>query len=209
MEVKVCGITNLDDARVALEAGADYLGFVFYAKSPRAVVPEVVTEILSKLSGNVRGIGVFVNEAPAAVERIVRDCGLYGAQIHGDEQAKDFKGFSFPVWRALWIEDGVAFPDPGSWEVERYVIDAAAPGQYGGSGQRADWDVARELARQVPVMLAGGLNVGNVAKAMEAVRPMGVDVSSGVERSPGKKDHEKVTAFVAAAKGVGTKAGLK
>ena len=199
MEVKVCGLTSLDDARAAVDAGADYLGFVFYENSPRAVTARSVIEILAEL-GDVRALGVFVNESPQVVVDTVKECGLYAAQIHGDEDANDFRGLEVPVWRALWIEDGVAFPEPDIWQSERYVVDAAAPGQYGGSGVLADWGIAAELAGRVPVMLAGGLTADNVAAAVTAVRPLGVDVSSGVERTPGVKDHEAVRAFVAAVK---------
>ncbi len=201
MEVKICGLTNFEDARVAVDAGADYLGFVLYEKSPRAVTPEQVAVIVGALGDGVRSVGVFVNEAPDVVERVVRECGLYAAQIHGDEEPEPFCGLEFPLWRAVWIEDEIAIPDPESWVAGRYVIDAAVPGQYGGSGITADWDVAAQLARKVPVMLAGGLTVDNVRDAVRIVQPLGVDVSSGVEREPGRKDHDAVRKFLREAKG--------
>lgn len=203
MNVKICGLTNLEDARVALEAGADYLGFILYPKSPRAVTPDQVTTILGSLGVGVRAVGVFVNAFPEQVMEIVKRCGLHAAQVHGDESAEDFVDLGVPMWRALRIEGGIAIPDPSDWPVDCYVIDAAVPGQYGGTGVTADWEVAEKMARRRPVMLAGGLHPGNVCDAIRSVRPMGVDVSSGVESEPGRKDHDAVRRFVALAKRVG------
>ena len=202
IDVKICGLTNVEDARVALDAGADYLGFVIYPKSPRGVTVERVSAIMSALDAGTRGIGVFVNESASEVDRIVRQCGLYAAQIHGDEDAGAFTDFPHRLWRAVWIQDGAAVPPPAAWPAERYVIDAAVPGLYGGSGVQADWDEASALAKARCVMLAGGLHPGNVADAIRSVNPAGVDVSSGVEAEPGRKDHDAVRAFVSAAKGL-------
>ncbi len=200
VEVKVCGLTNLEDARVALDAGADYLGFVIYDKSPRGVTVERVAEIMGALESGVRGVGVFVNESPSKIDSIVRRCGLYAAQIHGDEAASAFTAFPHRLWRAVWLQDGAGVPPPMEWTADRYVIDAAVTGLYGGSGVQADWDAASSLAQEYPVMLAGGLHPGNVADAIRCVKPMGVDVASGVEAEPGRKDHDAVKAFVAAAR---------
>ena len=200
MDVKICGLTNLEDAQVALDSGADFLGFIFYSKSPRAVSPEMVASIVSSLGRGVRAIGVFVNESPERVSAIVSACGLYAAQVHGDELAADFSGLAIPLWRAMRMESGVAIPDPAEWPADRYVIDAAVPGQYGGTGVTADWDAAASVANAHCVMLAGGLSPENVGEAIRRVRPMGVDVSSGVEAEPGRKDHDAVRAFVTTAK---------
>ena len=200
MEVKICGLTNIEDACAARDAGADYLGFVLYEKSPRSVTPEKLAEIVEELGEGVRAIGVFVNDTAETVAAIVEKCGLYGAQIHGDESPESFGDLPFPVWRAVWIEDGMAMPDPEIWKADRYVIDAAVPGQYGGSGVTADWDVAAELSQNFPVMLAGGLTPANICDAVRAVRPLGVDVSSGVESRPGRKDHDVLIKFVIGAK---------
>jgi len=202
MDVKICGLTNLGDARGALDAGADYLGFVLYEKSPRSVTPMVLGDIVSALGDGARAIGVFVNESPQRVAEIVAECGLHGAQIHGDEEPVGFGDAAFPVWRAVWLKGGIVRPVPAAWKADRYVIDAAVPGQYGGSGVRADWDAAAEMAQGLPVMLAGGLTAANVADAVRAVRPLGVDVSSGVEREPGRKDLRAVCDFVKNAKRV-------
>lgn len=205
MEVKICGLTNIDDARVAIDAGADYLGFVLYKKSPRSVSVENLAEIVKALGERVRAVGVFVNEQAGVVKSIVNECGLYGAQIHGDEEPGSFRNMPFPVWRSVWIEDQLAVPVPEIWDAERYVIDAADPGQYGGSGVTADWDIAAELVREFPIMLSGGLTADNVRKAIDIVQPMGVDVSSGVELKPGRKDHDAVRKFVKEAKSVAAK----
>ena len=205
MEVKICGLTNVEDARAALEFGADYLGFVLYPKSPRAVSAEEVRRIIAQLNPGVRAFGVFVNVSPVDVARTVRECGLYGAQIHGDEMPDGFDGLGFPVWRAVWLKAGQARPAPETWPAQRYVLDAAAPGEYGGSGVTADWDLAADMARRLPVMLAGGLTPQNVAEAVGQVRPLGVDVSSGVEASPGHKDLRAVKAFIECAKREGGK----
>jgi phosphoribosylanthranilate isomerase len=200
MEVKICGLTTIDDAKVAVDAGADYLGFVFYQKSPRAVSAKRVADIVSALGDGIRAVGVFVNETPERVNALVRECGLYAAQIHGDEHPEGFSEVTVPLWRAIWIRDREPAPNPSAWPAVRYVIDAAAPGQYGGAGVAADWDVAARIAREQPVMLAGGLRADNVAEGIRRVRPVGVDVSSGVEKNPGSKDHDAVRAFIAAAK---------
>jgi len=203
VEVKICGLTNVEDARVALDAGADYLGFVLYEKSPRGITADRMAEILEELGDGVRAVGVFVNESVSNVDSIVRRCHLHAAQVHGDEAPSSFTAFPHRVWRAVWIQDGAAVPPPQEWTADRYVIDAAVPGLYGGSGVKADWDVASLLADVHPVMLAGGLTPDNVGDAIRCVKPLGVDVSSRVEAEPGRKDHDAVRAFVAAAKSAG------
>jgi len=199
-EVKICGMTRAGDVAAALEAGADYVGLVFYPKSPRAVTPEAARRILDEQTAPCRAVGVFVNESPAEVERIVRACGLYAAQLHGDEAPEAFADFPLRLWRAVWPGSGTRRIDPDAWRAERYVVDAAVPGLYGGSGVEADWAAAAALAAGRPVMLAGGLTPDNVAAAVAAVRPRGVDVSGGVEAAPGRKDHAAVRAFIAQAK---------
>lgn len=196
MEVKICGLTSLRDAEAVVAAEADYLGFVFYPRSPRAVTPEQVKAILGQLPVGIRAVGVFVNESRQHVEKIVRDCGLWGVQLHGDETPGDFAGFPCPVWRAVHWEGAVWKPDPAAWPVERFVVDAFAPVAYGGTGQVADWSAAARLAAGKKCMLAGGLTPANVREAVSRVNPMGVDVSSGVESQPGVKDHQLIDLFI-------------
>ena len=197
ISIKICGITNLDDARWALEEGADYLGFVLYSKSPRCVTASELCRIVDGLPDTAKRVGVFVNEAPVLVKTIAEAGGLHAVQLHGDETAFEYSGLTIPVWRAVRLEDMAWTPDPVHWAAERYVIDATSP-DYGGSGLTADWDAAEIFAARYRSMLAGGLHPDNVAEAIRRVQPMGVDVSSGVESSPGKKDHKKVAAFIRA-----------
>ncbi len=197
MDIKICGLTNLEDARLAVSAGADFIGFVFAENSPRQVTPETVASILAGLSSDVRALGVFVNATPAQVLDVARKCGLWGVQLHGDESASDFKGFPFPLWRAVRAGNGICAPLPAEWpEAERLLVDAYDTARYGGTGRLADWPTARLLARERAVMLAGGLTAEHVATAIAAVGPAGVDVSSGVEAAPGRKDPDKLLAFV-------------
>jgi phosphoribosylanthranilate isomerase len=197
-EVKICGLTNRDDAAAAAAAGADYLGFVLYSGSPRGITAMDLARILDKLENMGNLVGVFVNEPRASVEKTAVDCGLCAVQIHGDEGPEGFVDFPVPVWRAVCVEGSTASPSPRAWPAARYVVDAAVAGMYGGTGQAADRDAAARLAAELPVMLAGGLRPDNVAAAVRAVRPLGVDTASGVEAEPGKKDHAKLKAFIEA-----------
>lgn len=199
-EVKICGLTTCEDAHMALNAGADYLGFVLYPKSVRGITTDHLRSITSRLPDGTRAIGVFVNASRSQVIDVVRTCGLYAAQIHGDEAADGFRDMPVRIWRALHLQNDRCTPVPDDWPAERYVIDAAIPGMYGGTGVEADWRCARAVAAACPAMLAGGLNAENVAAAIRLVGPLGVDVASGVEATPGRKDARKVHEFVAAAK---------
>ncbi len=201
MEIKICGLTNVEDAEVALALGADYLGFVLFARSPRHVTAERLLRLAADLPADARKVGVFVNERPETVREIAAACGLAAVQIHGDEPAADYADFPVPVWRALAVGAGTCRPDPAAWPAARYVLDAPAPDRYGGTGQRADWGRAAAIAAARPSMLAGGLTAENVAAAIEAVRPLGVDVSSGIERSAGCKDRARMAAFIEAVRG--------
>ena len=204
MKVKICGITNVDDARVAVAAGADALGFVMYRKSPRFVEPAVVKSIVAGLPPFVLPVGVFVNEECDRVRALMDDCGLALAQLHGDESAAYCQDLGRPVMKALRLKDRGTFlalaEFHGRANVRGFLIDAFSNQAYGGTGQTVDWTLAQEAARSTPIVLAGGLTPTNVAEAIARVRPYGIDVSSGVELSPGKKDHAKVKAFIAAAK---------
>ncbi|MFU8779471.1 MAG: phosphoribosylanthranilate isomerase [Kiritimatiellia bacterium] len=200
MDVKICGLTNLDDARCAVDAGADYLGFVLYAGSPRGIRIADMARIREGLGGAVRMVAVMVNpsydEALAAIESSGADV----VQVHGAVAYDDFVTFPYPLWRAVAASALHSVPEPQDWPAARYVVDAAVPGQHGGTGVHADWEVAAALAAVYPVMLAGGLKPDMVAKAIRAVRPLGVDVSSGVEMVPGKKDPALVRSFIAKAR---------
>ncbi|MFW6151883.1 MAG: phosphoribosylanthranilate isomerase [Verrucomicrobiota bacterium] len=196
LDVKICGLTNAGDASFALESGADYLGFVLYKGSPRGIGREDLRCIVRDLPDAARCVGVFVNEAPEVIEDIVAESNLVAAQLNGDEDSSRFAGISCRIWRAVRLERDIVSPDPNLWDVERYVVDTAVKGMYGGTGVTADWTLASEFARGKPVMLAGGLTSANVVQAVKSVGPAGVDVSSGVESAPGVKDRGAVRDFI-------------
>jgi len=204
VKIKICGITNHDDAQAAIEAGADALGFVFYKSSPRWVQPDVVRRIVGTLPPFVLPVGVFVNEDGKVVRDLMDACGLAVAQLHGDETAAYCEQLGRPAWKAVRLKDAGSFLALAEYKgragVRGVVIDAFSESAYGGTGRRVDWTLAAEAARHAPVILAGGLTQENVHEAVRIVRPDGVDVSSGVEISPGKKDPHKLTAFIAAVK---------
>lgn len=201
MRVKICGITSLADALAACAAGADALGFVF-AKSPRRVEPERAREIIAALPPFVSTVGVFVDENPEEMLAVKRGCGLDLLQLHGAESQSTAAQLGPGVIKALALGKGPA-PVPTVYPKAMLLLDTAAPGLAGGSGKTFDWNLAVGLAAKRPVILAGGLTPGNVARAVAQVKPQAVDVSSGVETRPGRKDPEKMKAFVQNAKGGG------
>ena len=202
--VKICGITNEEDALVAVEAGADALGFIMYRKSPRYVDAAMAKRIIARLPPFVVPVGVFVNEEAGVVRDLVDRCGFGLAQLHGDEPAAYCQDLGRPAMKAVRLKDRGTFlalaEFHGRANVRGFVVDAFSDQAYGGTGQTVDWSLAAEVARSSPVLLAGGLTPDNVADAIRAVHPYGVDVSSGVEASPGKKDRAKVRAFIQTAK---------
>lgn len=206
VRVKVCGVTRLEDARGAWEAGADALGLNFYARSPRCV--DVATAALLARTRPPLGavVGVFVNASPDDIRVKVRECGLTAVQLHGDEPPGACSGYGVPVIKALRVQgpDDVARARTylGVGDVAGLLLDGAAPG-YGGGGVGFDWSLVAGLSGHgVPVLVAGGLKPSNVAEAVRATRPYGVDVASGVESAPGIKDMDAVRAFVRAAKSI-------
>ena len=195
-KVKICGITNVEDALQAVEAGADALGFVFYAKSPRFVTPHEVQKIVAELPPFVTTVGLFVNEPVARVRRAMVAAQLDVVQLHGDEQAGDCLVEGFPVIKALRVKDASSLAGLDRYQVSAILLDAWSDEHYGGSGLSFDWQLAERLTGKRPLILAGGLKVENVIDAVRQVRPYAVDVSSGVEERPGKKDHQKVAEFI-------------
>jgi phosphoribosylanthranilate isomerase len=204
MHIKICGLTNLDDTLAALDAGADFLGFNFYAPSPRYITPEACGRIqgeLARRGSRATGVGVFVNSPSAEVANTLDACGLNLAQLHGDERPEQLTRLWGRAFKA--VRNPVALTDAelealtaGSPGQPVLLVDAQAPNLYGGSGLLADWQAAARVAARYPIFLAGGLNPANVAAAVEQVKPWGVDVASGVEAAPGQKDHAKMKAFV-------------
>lgn len=212
VSVKICGITNVADAKTAIEAGADMLGFIFYPSSPRYISFERAREIIvagHQLSRTTRYVGVFVDESRERIRAAVMMLGLDFIQLHGREQPETVAAFSPSAFKSLQPVDR----QDAELMIEKYraalsgtcpafIIDGRPEKLPGGNGKRADWMIAREIAREFPILLAGGLNEENVADAIRLVAPWGVDVSSGVERAPGLKDSRKVNEFVGRAKGL-------
>ena len=202
VRVKICGITNIDDALHAAGCGADALGLVFYEKSPRCLTPEAARGIVAELPPFVTTVGLFVNEAPRRVREVADFCGLDVLQLHGDEGPGECLYPPRRVIKALRVRDEASLAEAADYFVSALLLDAWVPGSYGGTGRTFNWELAARAAREARVILAGGLTPENVTEAVRAVRPYGVDVSSGVEAAPGKKDPAKVEAFVRNAKGV-------
>ena len=196
--VKICGLTNLADAQAAVAAGADALGFVL-ARSPRRVSPETVRAIVAALPPLVATVGVFVDADVHEVRELRAWCGLDWVQLHGRADLEALAALGPRVIKALPVSDRA--PDPDYWPGACLHLDTACA-QGGGSGRTFDWNLARETARKRPIVLAGGLNPDNVARAVEMVEPFAVDVSSGVELEPGRKDHARIASFIARAKGL-------
>jgi len=196
IRVKICGNVTLKDTMAAAEAGADAVGFVFYAKSPRVVSPKAVAAIVSHLPPLVAPVGVFVNEQPEVVRQIMADCGLAYAQLHGDESPQYCADLRHPVLKGIRVRGRVDLADLSSYRVRALVLDTYREDLVGGTGSTFDWNLAVEAKAWGPIILAGGLTPDNVLEAIKLVQPYGVDVSSGVEISPGVKDPAKVRAFV-------------
>jgi phosphoribosylanthranilate isomerase len=201
VRVKICGITNLADAMAAVHAGADALGFVFWEKSPRYVEIEEAADIIRGLPPFVTTVGVFVNEAEDVIRGIVHKTGLDRVQLHGDEPPGFVKNLGPGVIKAIRVRDEEDVRRIGEYEASAYLLDTFSGDMPGGTGKTFDWDLAVRARGYGRIILSGGLNPGNVVEAVKKVAPYGVDVSSGVEFTPGKKDPEKVKAFVKLAKG--------
>jgi phosphoribosylanthranilate isomerase len=199
IRIKICGITNLADAKAATDAGANSLGFNFYEKSLRRVVTADAAQIRSKLPKDVEAVGVFVNAKPADINSLRAFVRFDSAQLHGDETPDIVSRVakSLPVIKAFRVDSSFSmglfdqFPDAFA-----FLLDGSRAGQYGGSGQTTDWDFARRAATNRRIILSGGLKVENVAEAIRIVNPYGVDVASGLETKPGKKDHVRLREFI-------------
>lgn len=194
--MKICGITNLDDARHAADCGADALGFVFYPGSPRCVDPDQVRLIIAELPPMITTVGLFVNESPARIRQTVEFCGLNAVQLHGDEDPDQCCYAPYRVIKALRLRPGMDDRTFSAYQVSALLLDAYVPDKPGGTGHCCDWERAKEIASRHRVILAGGLNPENVTEAVRLVQPYAVDVSSGVEAKPGQKDPEKVACFI-------------
>ncbi len=206
VRVKVCGITNLEDALVAALAGADALGFNFWPRSPRYIAPRAAADIIAQLPPLVTSVAVVVDEPPAQVARLARKSGVRAVQLHGQESPQDVAALAadgFAVLKAFRVGRDFRPQQLRSYVgVDAFLLDTEVKGRRGGTGKSFDWKKARAANRYGRVLLAGGLTVENVGEAVAQARPYGVDVCSGVERRPGSKDHDLLREFIRQAKGI-------
>ena len=198
MFLKICGITRLSDALHAVEHGAGALGFVFWPQSPRYISQQRAAEIIAALPPDVDAVGVFVNESVDGIRAVVAQTGISTIQLHGDETPAYADALGWPVLRAITVEQA---EQAAAWPPETtFLLDTSDPVRRGGTGSTLDWQRAAAAARGWRIVLAGGLTPDNVADAIGTVRPIGVDVSSGVEDAPGVKNSDKVARFLASAR---------
>ena len=197
MEIKMCGITNIEDAIVACESQADAIGVIFYPKSPRYVAPDTVKTIIERLPLDITTVGVFVNHNFHEVNKIIDYCGLDLIQLHGDESPEYCRQFpTNTLIKALFPQTEEDLASLKFYPVKAILIDSREQGRYGGTGKRSNWILAAKAKEVHPLILAGGLSADNILEAIESVSPHAVDVNSGVEVSPGKKNHEKVKKII-------------
>jgi phosphoribosylanthranilate isomerase len=202
VRVKICGVTNAADATLAVQYGADIIGVNFYPASPRCVSPTLALEIRAVIPAGVWCVGVFVNAERARIAALVKQLALDAVQLHGDETAEDFHGWSCPTIKALRIAAERTLPDWKQVPADYLLLDTYKAGRYGGTGETFAWEHAATLSPHCRsrLILAGGLTPDNVAAAVQTVRPWAVDVASGVESTPGQKDPQKLRAFITHAK---------
>lgn len=203
--IKICGITNLEDARAAVAAGADALGFNFYRPSPRYITPQAAREIIEQLPDHVMKVGVFVDEAMKSVRNVADESGITALQLHGDEPPDYCRELArdYCVIKTLAVSDEFKVHRAQEYQVDAIMLDTRDNSLRGGTGKRFDWSIAQQVNRFVPkLFLAGGLSTENIEEAIQTVRPYAVDACSALEDTPGKKNHERMEAFVKLARGV-------
>lgn len=196
VKVKICGMTNLKDVKVAVDGGVDAVGFIFYKKSPRSVTMQAVREIVLELPPFVDSVGVFVNETAEQINKIADHCKLDRVQLHGDESPAFCKKIRRRVIKAIRVKDIQSLKKLSDYPVSSFLLDTFSEDQYGGTGKVFDWNLAYPAKKYGPIILAGGLTPINVHQAIQRIQPYGVDVCSGVESQPGIKDHKKMKAFL-------------
>lgn len=194
--IKICGTTNLVDALIAVEAGADALGFIFVPNTPRYLHPDEAAKIIEDLPPFITTVGLFVNAEQSEINKVANDCSLDAIQLHGDESPELCLSLKRKVVKAFRVNDESSLSRLRDYRVSAYLLDAYVRGAMGGTGRVFDWNLAVKARQYGRIILAGGLNPDNIASAILQVRPYGVDVSSGVEKSPGRKDPAKIKAFI-------------
>lgn len=197
-KVKICGITNYNDAKACIDCGADAIGFIFYEKSRRYIEPEQAFEIIRKLPPFITKVGVFVNSLKIRIANITNQTRISAIQLHGDETPDFCLDFMEPVIKALRIKDLDDLENIASFPVQAILLDTFTDAEYGGTGKSFDWNILKDLNSDKNIILSGGLNPDNIEDAIIQVNPYAVDVSSGVEKSPGIKDHSKIKKFIEA-----------
>lgn len=191
--VKICGITNQEDALCAIQCGAAALGFIFYPPSPRYIKPDDAKIIISSLPKQIVSVGVFVNEAMEEIHRIMKHCGLDMLQLHGDESPEFCRKFpASRIIKAVELKNEDDLNRAFQYDVSGILVDTRHAGLYGGTGKQSNWEMACRLKDKKLLILSGGLNEGNIAEALQRVAPGALDINSGVEIAPGKKDHSKL-----------------
>lgn len=190
--IKICGITNANDARTATECGTDAVGFIFYKESPRYITPERAADIIKELPDHIFTVGVFVNHKPDDVKRIIDQTGINVIQLHGNEKPDACNHDSVKVWKAIRIVNRNELSMLNEYSVDAFVFDTYHKKLYGGTGKTGNWQLARKASEKYKVILSGGLYPGNIADAISTVNPFGVDINSGIESAPGKKDKQKL-----------------
>ena len=205
VKIKICGITNLEDALLAAELGADALGFIFFPQSPRKVAPETAREIIAQLPPFVASVGVFVDEAAAVLKELAARVGLDWVQLHGQESPEYCRSLGRRVIKGFRIKDENSLRElePYRDAVQAFLLDTYKKGQVGGTGEVFDWYLAREAKKFGQIILAGGLTPENVGQAIAIALPAAVDAASGPEAEPGRKDPAKLRAFFKAIRGIG------
>ena len=196
VKVKICGMTNLKDVKVAVDGGVDAVGFIFYKKSPRSVTMQAVRKIVLELPPFVDSVGVFVNETAEQINKIADRCNLDRVQLHGNESPTFCKKIRRRVIKAIRVKDIQSLKKLSDYPVSSFLLDTFSEDQYGGTGKVFDWNLAYPAKKYGPIILAGGLTPNNVRQAIQRIQPYGVDVCSGVESQPGIKDHKKMKAFL-------------
>lgn len=200
-KVKICGLTRLEDALSAAQAGADYAGFIFAPESRRLADPETVKGIVTELPPEISPVGVFVNSSPEDIINIIKNCDIRIVQLHGEESIETIKTLSYSeevdeVWKTVHLQSWADVEASSGLDVNAVLADTMSVGQRGGTGVVGNWELAAALAGRIRTVLAGGLNPENIRAAVRTVRPFAVDTAGGVELKPGEKDHAKIHCFI-------------